>query len=139
MLIPAPARVAPNRPMKPGLSWFVTYSMCGAKSAATLMPLISTMRGRDPANSVPETDRVSSPVCTVTRTSVRYSVGRSCTVSATSMPWSRAATDALTMLTPSISGDIRPANVAAVSGRWFRPATWPSYSIETLLIAPSLA
>ena len=56
MLIPAPASVAPNRPMNPGLSWLVTYSMCGAKSASTLMPLISTMRGRDPANSVPETD-----------------------------------------------------------------------------------
>ena len=86
MLIPAPASVAPKRPMKPGLSWLVTYSMCGAKSASTLMPLISTMRGRDPANSVPETERVRPSVSTVTRTRVRYSVGRSCTVSATSMP-----------------------------------------------------
>ena len=55
MLMPAPASVAPKRPMKPGLSWLVTYSMCGAKSASTLMPLISTMRGREPANSVPAT------------------------------------------------------------------------------------
>ena len=86
MLIPAPARVAPNRPMKPGLSWLVTYSMYGAKSASTLMPLISTMRGREPANKVPATDRTRPSVSTVTRTRVRYSLGRSCTVSATSMP-----------------------------------------------------
>ena len=83
------------------------------------MPLISTMRGREPANNVPATERVSLSVSIVTRTSVWYSLGRSCTVSATSMPWSRAATPALTMLTPSIIGDIRPASTAAVSGRGF--------------------
>ena len=36
------------------------------------------------------------------------------------------------MLTPSISGDIRPASTAAVSGRWFSAAAWPSYSIVDL-------
>ena len=61
MLIPAPASVAPNRPMKPGLSWLVTYSMCGAKSASTLMPLISTMRGREPGEQRAG-DRTCQPV-----------------------------------------------------------------------------
>src|SRR5690242_2986709 len=55
------------------------------------------------------------------------------------MPWSRAITAAFTMLTPSIRGDMRPASMAAVRGRVFRLATRPSYSIVTLVSAPSLA
>ena len=55
------------------------------------------------------------------------------------MPCSRAATGALTMLTPSISGDISPASTAAVSGRWLSAAAWPSYSMVTRRITPSRA
>ena len=78
------------------------------------------MRGRAPANNVPATARVCCVVSTVMRTSVWYSLGRSCTVSATSMPRSRASTGALTMLAPTIIGPSSPASAAAVSGRWFR-------------------
>ena len=67
MLMPEAPRVWPSEPMKPGLSWLVTNSMCWPISASTGMPLTSTRRGLSPPNSVPETERLAPFPSTVTR------------------------------------------------------------------------
>ncbi len=131
MLTPAPARVAPNRPMKPGLSWLVTYSMCAAEIGLDLDAL-DLDDARPGAGEQRAGDGAALPVGgpTVTRTRVWYSLGRSCTVSATSMPRSRASSGALTMLhrVHQRRAAARPGPPRSAAA-WFSCGGVPSYSI----------
>jgi len=58
--------VLPKRPMIPGTSSLVVYSMCAPISASMLMPLIWMKRGLPSLKQVPATDRSRLSVTIVT-------------------------------------------------------------------------